>query len=253
MSQQTKALVPITNGKLVPSDLEGIVRVSDMYLQSGLLPGGIKTIQAACVWANAVLELGIGFTAGLTGIAVVNGRPLLHSKLPLALAMKTGQFRGLTEEWTGLAPDGSLTESSVCKVTVKRQVGDEVLSFVGSFGVADRKAAGLAGKGTHAQYPKDMIFHRAKSRALERGFPDALCGMGVVAIEDEDTAFKQVQNTAMSRTVSIIDNIPDQTQEEGAAGTTERDTPTPAASVLFNPDEVVAAMDAEPAKKGRKL
>lgn len=249
----TKALVPITNGKLVPSDLEGIVRVSDMFLQSGLLPSGIKTLQAACVWANAAMELGIGFTAALTGVAVLNGRPLLHSKLPLALAMKTGQFRGMVEEWSGLAPDGSLTDSSVCRVTVKREIAGTVVEFTGTFGVADRKAAGLAGKGTHAQYPKDMIFHRAKSRALERGFPDALCGMGVVQPDEEETAFRRVVDNEVgtSRTASLIDSIPDQTQE--AAGSPERDTPAPAApAVLFDPDEIARDMDKKPTKEAVK-
>ena len=98
------------------------------------------------------------------------------------------------------------------------------------------------------QFMVDMVNPQLGDKVL-----DPATGTGGFLVCAIEHLRKQVQNTAMSRTVSIIDNVPDQTQEEGAAGTTERDTPTPAASVLFNPDEVVAAMDAEPAKKGRKL
>jgi hypothetical protein len=249
-----KAIVPVEGGRLMPKDIEGIWRVGQMLLGSGLLPRDIKSPEAAAVFVNAAMELQIPFTAAITGIAIVNGRPLLHSKLPLALAMKTGQFRGLEEEWTGLAPDGSLTPAAVCTVIVRRQVGDQVLEFVGRFGMADAKQAGLAGKGVHGPYPKDMLYARASSRALSRGFADALCGMGVVQPEDEDRVFapRRVENEALAAGAgtAAIDAIPDDEQPQGAAGSAEVRPPQPAAP---SPDdfavEIAAEMDKAPAKK----
>jgi hypothetical protein len=258
-----KALVPIESGRLAPRDIEGLWRVGQMLLGSGLLPQGVRTPEAAAVLVNAAMELGIPFTAAITGISIVNGRPLLHSKLPLALAIKTGQFRGMEERWEGLGPDGSVTDRSVCTVTVRRQVGDQVLSFSGSFGVADAKRAGLAGKGTHALYPKDMLFHRAKSRAIERAFPDALCGLGVVQPEDEERVFapRRVTNEALqpAASTSAIDAIDLAETSPGAAGEPGSTAPGPAAPSpkrpvfdaagnLIEDDDKAAALAAEMGK-----
>jgi hypothetical protein len=250
-----KAIVPIEDGRLVPRDLEGVWRVGLMYLASGMLPRDIKTPEAAAVWANTALELRIPFMAAVTGVAILNGRPVLHSKLPLALAMRSGQFRGLDEEWSGLAPDGSITPATVCTVTVKRQVGDQVLSFAGRFGAADAKQAGLAGRNVHGPYPRDMLYARASSRALSRGFADALCGMGVVQPEDEERVFapRRVENEAMgaSGSSAAIDAIPDDEQPQGAAGSAEVRPPQPAAPSPEQPDEFAAEM-AEAMSKPRR-
>lgn len=181
--QKAKPQVAIVGGRMMASDIEGVWRIAQAMFESGLMPNGVKSPAAAFVMCNAANELGIGFTEAITGIGVINGRPVLHSRLPMSLALRTGQFGGMDVEWTGKG------DTTGCKVTVKRNTPGGVLEFVGEFSMDDAKRAGLLGKDVWKSYPKDMLLARAKSRALGNGFADALGGMGIAQPDDEDKIF----------------------------------------------------------------
>lgn len=201
--------IPVVHGVLAPRHANDIATLAKTLYESRLLK--VDSPQAAFVLVACAAELKLTLTEMLTGVCVFNGKPLLYGKLPLSLAMRNPAFRGMEEAWTGLAPDGSLTDASVCRVVVKREIGGTVMEFAGTFGVADAKKAGLWGKGTYNQYPRDLLFHRAKSRALERGFADSMGGMGVVQPDDEERInTRVVVNEAPAPSTSAIDAIPDE-------------------------------------------
>lgn len=237
---------------MVPSSLEGIARVAGIYYKSGLLPSGIKSPEAAFVWASAAVELRITFTAAVTGIAVINGRPSLHSRLPLALAQRTGELAEMRTEWSD-GGTGPVTDKTACSVTVTRRykAGGE-LTHTGTFSIADAKQAGLLGKDVWKSYPRDMLFARAKTRALNETFGDSTLGMSVIQPGDEGDAFEPrrmvVKNeapttpSAAAAAFAAMDQ-PDQPRpREGAGPADASDTPpAPAPSALFV-DEIVEAL-----------
>lgn len=251
MSDESKSLsgpIPVVNGVLAPRHANDIATMAKTLYESRLIK--VDSPQAAFVLVACAAELKLTLTEMLTGVCVFNGKPLLYGKLPLSLAMRNPGFRGIAETWTGLAPDGSLTDAAVCKVVVKREVGGNVLEFTGMFGVADAKKAGLWGKGTYNLYPKDMIFHRAKSRALERGFADSMGGMGVIQPEDEEAALRPrvvVNEAAPAASTSAIDAIPDETPTGAGEQAAPPVSPAPVAADKFAA-EMAVEME-KPAKR----
>lgn len=216
---ERRAIVPITNGRLAPSDFEGMWRIATALSKSGLLPRGLSTPEQAFVMVNAAMELGIGYTDAISGIGVINGRPILHSRLPTLLMQRHPSYAGMETKWVGLDKGGGLTEQAVCTVTVKRmqRLADgtfQTFAYDGVFGWQDCKAAGLLGKETYKQYGRDMIESKARKRAIDKGFADALGGMASTTMEDDDEVFtrRKVANEAPTATAatSKLDELVEQ-------------------------------------------
>lgn len=240
-------VVPVVNGRMVANDLEGVRLIAHVLFTSRLLPSSIDSPEKAFVLCNAANELGIGYTEAITGIGVISGRPVLHSRLPMSLAIRTGQFAGLSVDWSGAA------DKLACKVTVKRRFPNvpDLMEFVGEFSMADAQRANLLNKEVWKTYPKDMLLARAKSRALGLGFADALGGMGIVQPEDEDRAFAPTTRVVVNEagpaaaTADAIDALSDGEPLPLPDGPPER------AGNDFG-REMAAAMDSPPPEKSRR-
>lgn len=140
--------------------------------QSGIAPTSFKSPQAIFVAIQQGAELGLRPMQSLQGIAVVNGRTTLYDKTARGIALKSGLVESLEDRFEGANDD--LTAIT----TIKRKGVQN--AFVGKFSVADAKKACLWGKaGPWTLYGKEMLAHKASSRALNAGFADVLIGLPV--------------------------------------------------------------------------
>ena len=115
--------------------------------------------------------VGLGMQESLESIAVIKGRATIWGEAVMALVHKTKELAYFEETLDGSADQGTLMAR--CVMRRKGVDGD----FVGEFSVEDAKRAGLWGKGTYDKYPKDMLPRKARWRAIQRAFPDALTGL----------------------------------------------------------------------------
>jgi len=124
--------------------------------------GNAKTPEDALTIMLAGQELGIAPMMSLQTISIHNGKIVIGAATMQALATRAGGEFVIEET------------DDYCKVTAKRPGKPDV---VVSFGVTDAKKAKLDSKDTYKQYPRDMHYARAISRACRRQFPDILSGI----------------------------------------------------------------------------
>lgn len=161
----------LTADGLATDTAEDGYRVAELILKSGMAPRGFKTPAQVLVAISYGRELGFKPVQSLSMIAVVEGKPALHSDGIPALVFRSGLLESMEIEEGGDNDDFS---DAYCLVTVKRKgVGGH---FFGQFCAADAKRAGLWGKDNWKKYPRRMLLNRARTFALRDGFPDVLLG-----------------------------------------------------------------------------
>lgn len=139
------------------------------------------------------VEIGVPPITGLNGIMIVNNRPSCWGDLAMALIQRGGQLEKHTVETIGSAPAPNLPidqwdSTYGYRVTMWRKGQDE--PYVGEFTVGNARRAQLwlnTKKQPWILYPDDMLFNRARSKPMRRGFSDYLHGMGIVE-EERDLA-----------------------------------------------------------------
>lgn len=137
------------------------------FVDSGLLPGSIKTPQQALLIMEVGREIGVPNTYALRNIHVVNGRPVISAELLMALIRRTygpGSIRV------------AKTSADSCVVQYREAGWDGVSEY--EFGIEDAKRAGLTSKsGPWSQYPAAMLRARAISAVARMAFPEAIAGL----------------------------------------------------------------------------
>ncbi len=237
---QKRTPTPIIDGQIVVRDTVDLQGLAEYYFSSGLMTQCKNIAQAFVICATAI-ELRIGFMQAILGIAIINMKPVLHSRLPMALVLRTGELQNITEEIFDRNPDNSIGPKSHAVCVVQRR-GLEPIR--GEFGMADARAAGLLGKDSWKSYPADMLKARARARALGVAFADALMGMPVDTDGDafeNDKPRQVVLNNAPAELPSgptKLDDVPDEGQSVPVSGEVV-DAPKP----NFNPAEIAKAMD----------
>lgn len=145
-------------------DLSTIEKLVIKARQAGLLPSHIKTDAAGVMLVVTGQELGLGFTASVNGINIIQNKPSISPQLMLALAMKTREVEGYKIE--------STKAGATC--TVKRKGMDPVTT---SFGENEAKATGLMGKDNYIKQPEVMFRWRVIAQTLRLTFPDVISGL----------------------------------------------------------------------------
>lgn len=170
-----KSSVTYVEGKgLMPYDMDGLYRLSNIMCVSGMVPkemnGKPEAVFVACQMG---LEVGLSPMASVQNISVINGRTCMWGDAVLALVRSSGKLTGISETFEGIWPEDDFR--AVC--TAKR--GSETICR--SFSVDDAKRAKLWQSGSGMtpwhKYPKRMLQMRARSWALRDGFGDVLKGM----------------------------------------------------------------------------
>lgn len=126
----------------------------------------------AIVKMVAGAELGIGPMTAMTGIHIVQGKPVLSAGLVGAMVLRSGRYTYEVVE----------SSDAVCRLAWfrdGRRVGES------AFTIDEAKRAGLTGKDTWKNYASDMLFSRALTRGARRFCPDVFLGSVYVADELE--------------------------------------------------------------------
>lgn len=211
------------------TDLDGMYRAAQCYLQSGFAPSAFKTPQQLIIcWARGA-ELGLKPLQAIDGMTVINQRIGIMGDLALAMVRNTGELAKLEREYTG---EG---DNLTCKLTIQRK-GSAEKHF--SFSVAEAKFAGIYERSaTWRGYPKRMTYYRALGFGLRDEFSDVLKGL-YTAEELEDLA--HFENLAADKAnVRYVD----------VDGSQEAATPTSSQTTTAPPPRNVPPLQAQLAKE----
>lgn len=162
---------------IIPKDLEQAWRYAEMVVKAGLAPNSYDDDpKKVVVGIMTALELGVPPLQGLSGIAIINGRPSVWGDLAVALIQSKGLVTNTEHNFTGEEGEDSWTANFL----IWRKGQDN--PYEGHFSVKDAKRAGLWGntrKRPWIEYPNRMLFNRARAFALRDGFSDALKGLAI--------------------------------------------------------------------------
>lgn len=142
-------------------------------VNGGFLPKGCSQAEGfARIVAGA--QMGMKPIQAINGIAMINGRPTLHSDSIPCIVMASGLVTGMKYAFKGEGDDME------CTFYVKRKGVDEYQEW--TYSMSDAKQAGLLNNITWKTHPKKMLFNRARSWCLRNTFPDVI---GNIYIKEE--------------------------------------------------------------------
>lgn len=215
-TQMPALATPKGAGDLVPRTTEDALRYAELVCTANLAPASYRgrndaeTAQRVALGILKGAEVGLPPLTALANIAIINGRPCLHSDGAIALAHASGRLEYISERLEG---DGD-NRMAVCEV--KRR--DQTKAVKRTFSVADAKRAKLWGNAQRqpwVMYPQRMLAARARSWALRDAFADVLSGLGIKE-EIEDIAPPPEQQIADT---SFLDDEPGEMPEAGPSVT----------------------------------
>lgn len=207
-----------------------------------------KTQAALIIGLMKSVEIGVPPLTGINGIMIVNNRPSVWGDLAVALVQRDGhlekmEVRKIGPEPVPGTPLDKWDRGFGFRVMMWRRGQDQ--PYVGEFTVGDAKRAGLwenTRKQPWINYPLDMLFNRARAKAMRAGFADSLHGMSIVE-EARDVAPEPERISA----ASILSDEP----AEPAAPAIEHQPQPPAQD--FGTAEAREALADQPVERGEKL
>ena len=155
----------IVKSQNVIQSMDDVERAAKAMSASGFFPDS-KSAAQAVVKVLAGRELGFGAFASMTGVAVIQGKPVIGANLLAAAVKQTGKYNYRVTEHT----------AEVCRI--KFLEGNQEVG-VSSFTMDDAKAAGLATKDNWKKYPRNMLFARAIANGQKWYAPDVFNGVTV--------------------------------------------------------------------------
>lgn len=220
---------------MIPRTPEEYARMAKLLIDANCVPASYAPRDASPQQVRAGLiiglmksvEIGVPPITGLNGIMIVNNRPSVWGDLAVALVQRTGQLANhqvmkIGSEPAPRTPLDQWSDNFGYRVCYWRK-GQEG-AYVGEFTVADARRAGLwenTRKQPWIYYPLDMLFNRARAKALRAGFADALHGMGIV--EEERDIAPDVEHK--SSAASLLSDEPEdaefETIETASGGTAQ--------------------------------
>ena len=148
-----------------PQDFDGLARLSQAVVRSGLAPRSIKSPEDAMVILMTGAELGLTAMQSLRSIHVVQGQPTMAADLMKALVLSSGECA----KW-----EYEEKSKRRCRAVVQRKGSAPA---VYEWTMEDAKAAGLLGNPTWQKYPSQMLRHRVDSDAARGEFPHLILGI----------------------------------------------------------------------------
>ncbi len=177
--------VAVSRTGIAIQNLHQLEEFANMVLTAKMNPKGLDKIPQLCIAIQVGLELGLAPMQALASIAVINNKPTLYGEAGRALIHSHNLMADLQEGWKsggdlvafdpGWVTNGPPDDlESIVRV---KRVGIPAW-FIGSFSVAQAKAAGLWGKvGPWKSYWPDQIAWKARWRADKQAFADVFRGV----------------------------------------------------------------------------
>lgn len=193
---------------LSPNLYEHYQKVAVMLSKSGVIPTIYKGKPEDIFVAMSMgYQLGFPIEQSLQDIAVVNGRPCLWGDGLLSLALNHPECESINE--TPITNDKGQVVGYQCTVVRK---GHQ--PHTKQFTLQDATLAGLLSRGTvWKSYPERMLQMRARSFAIRDKFADALRGLRIAEIEEEDKhvidgqVVNEVASTSKTNTQKLKDML----------------------------------------------
>lgn len=207
-----------------------LISLSDMLAKSDIVPkdmvGKPANVLLALMFGN---ELGVTPAQALQNVMIVNGRPALWGDLVMGLVENSN----LQEWWKD---EYSEADGGMVKFTTKRKGRDPV---VRTFSMADARVAKLADKdGPWKQYPKRMLFHRARSWALRDAYPDVLKGVRYYEEEKDFIDTTATRDAGGEKVYEVPKERPQGSPAAAAPSTPPPADPAPASNAAEGKEEV---------------
>lgn len=153
----------------VIQSMDDVERAAKAMSASGFFPDS-KSAAQAVVKVLAGRELGFGAFASMTGVAVIQGKPVIGANLLAAAVKQTGKYNYRVTEHT----------DQICKILFyEGKISPDTCVGASVFTMDDAKAAGLATKDNWKKYPRNMLFARAIANGQKWYAPDVFNGVTV--------------------------------------------------------------------------
>lgn len=149
----------------VIQSMDDVERAASAMSASGFFPDS-KEASKAIVKVLAGRELGFGAFASMTGVAVIEGKPVIGANLLAAAVKQTGKYNYRVTKH----------DENECVIDFfenKEKVGTS------TFTMKDAAAAGLNLKDNWKKYPRNMLFARAIANGQKWYAPDVFNGVTV--------------------------------------------------------------------------
>ena len=211
MNQNTSIIVSMDDAE----------RAARAMAASGFFPDARQAAQAV-VKILAGQELGFGPFASMTGVSIIQGKPVLGANLLAAAVKRTGKYNYRVHEMTDQACELIFIEAG-------QEVGRS------RFTIQDAQTAGLTGKDSWKKYPRNMLFARALSNGQRWYAPDIFNGAVVYTPEELGAEVD-------GETGEIIEAVASEPQPEPVAELQPEQKPFP---VVF--DDTLPMMELETA------
>ena len=179
---QAQKVSRLEDSLFAPALYEHYQKVANALAKSSVVPTIYRNKPEDIFVAMAMgYQLGFPVEQSLQDIAVINGRPCLWGDGLLSLALNHPECQSITEEPIR-NPKGEIIGYQ-CTV-VRRGHTPHAKQFT----LQDASIAGLLSRGTvWKAYPERMLQMRARSYAIRDKFADALRGLRIYEIEEEDS------------------------------------------------------------------
>lgn len=174
--------------------------VAQMLAQSGYFSDARQASQAF-VKVLAGRDLGLPPFVSMTGIHIVQGKPVLGAGLIGAIVKRSGVYNYRVTR----------SDETACEIEWFER-GEKV--GVSRFTVDEAKRAGLAGKDNWRNYAEDMLFARALTRGARRYCPDVFSGSVYAEGEIIEGMFRAEEPTAPPAPVGGQPDAPRQAAAE---------------------------------------
>ena len=158
-------MLEIQKSPNVLQSFDDVERAAKAMSASGFFPDS-KEFAKAVVKVLAGRELGFGAFASMSGVAVIQGKPVVGANLTAAAIKQTGKYNYRVIEHTDQKCEIQFFEAG-------QPVGKS------TFTMDDAKSAGLTNKDNWKKYPRNMLFARAISNGQKWYAPDVYNGVTV--------------------------------------------------------------------------
>lgn len=194
---------------LSPHLYEHYQKVAIMLSKSGVIPNAYRGKPEDIFVAMAMgYQLGFPVEQSLQDIAVINGRPCLWGDGLLSLALNHPECQSINEE--PLMDDKDHVIGYRCIVTRR---GHQ--PHTKQFTLQDASVAGLLSRGTvWKAHPERMLQMRARSFAIRDKFADALRGLRIAEIEEDDSRIIDVEGSVSAHGETQVDRLKSMLKEK---------------------------------------
>ena len=155
----------MTNSLAIYNQFDALEKAATALQKSGYFKDVTSQAQAI-VKVMAGAELGLPPFASMSGIHIIQGKPVLGANILATLVKNDPRYNYQIKR----------CDNTACELT---WFEDGKLVGTSSFTIEEAKAAGLTGKDNWVKYPSDMLFARAISRGARRFAPGVFGGSPV--------------------------------------------------------------------------